>query len=45
MSPAHPEALAEVLLSLLGRSDIAITGRLTVVGWGRVRQRPLAAEA
>jgi hypothetical protein len=42
--PGHPEALANVLLSLLERSDVAITSRLTVIGWGRVRQRPLAIE-
>lgn len=42
--PARPEDLAELLSSLLGRSDVVIAGRLTVVGWGRVRQRPLAGE-
>jgi predicted nuclease of predicted toxin-antitoxin system len=41
---AQPEEPAEVLLSLLGRSDVSITGRLTVIGWGRIRQRPLVRE-
>jgi predicted nuclease of predicted toxin-antitoxin system len=39
--PVDPEAPARVLLRLLGRSDLQLAHRLTVVRAGRVRQRVL----
>jgi hypothetical protein len=41
--PAHPEAAAEIVLSLLRQPAVELLGRLTVVRADRVRQRRLPA--
>jgi predicted nuclease of predicted toxin-antitoxin system len=40
LSPADPEEGGRVLRDLLGRSEIQLLGRFTIVDRDRVRQRP-----
>jgi predicted nuclease of predicted toxin-antitoxin system len=43
-APATPSEPAEILLNVMGKADLTVIGKFTIVEKGRVRQRSLHIE-